>query len=379
MFKELRQLASSTTGRPENVARELVKRYQLRQLCHESGATFHSENDDLNKKASSLPTIKENSRFSTDFITKHRKAFDAHLQRIADYLLPGPEIWWQHDGNAIVFYDSISCPECRPEGPQIKHFRHCSVSNALLSVQVSWKRCLKQKVQLPVQHQSQPEKNVDKAPSTNAQLQQESSKEGGEHERSEKCLNTTAETSDEHVRESSDEHDDSDPESSDNPDQESSDECDNSDPESGDECDDSDRELSDKGEDAGLEAKSAGHAMSSEPPAKRARVEMVRTVLVQERKDSNESDIVSSERYTTKHAKWAAYVLGHTVAVKKFDQEKANMSSNKPSASLQLLSQQLQVDLAKELKVIHQKIAEGDMSTHTDNKRRLAERLLASW
>ena len=70
-------------------------------------------------------------------------------------------------------------------------------------------------------------------------------------------------------------------------------------------------------------------------------------------------------------------MLGNSVALQQFDKEKA--SSSEGSSKLRELSQQLFLDLAKEVKILRQPIADGDSAIHTENRRNAAERILAKW
>ena len=64
--------------------------------------------------------------------------YQAHLERISDYFLPGEGIWWYEDkdtGN-FVFHDGDGEPEFRPEGPQLKSFETETFKSS------DWQQCL---------------------------------------------------------------------------------------------------------------------------------------------------------------------------------------------------------------------------------------------
>jgi len=55
---------------------------------------------------------------------KERSCFQAHLERLSDYLLCGEDIWWRFERNSqeIVFHDGFQEPGYRNEGPEFNVF-----------------------------------------------------------------------------------------------------------------------------------------------------------------------------------------------------------------------------------------------------------------
>ena len=64
-----------------------------------------------------------NSFFSFELIKTYTSAWQAHLERISDFVLCGEGVWWTKDENGGTFHDSPGEPEHRPEGPALHHFR----------------------------------------------------------------------------------------------------------------------------------------------------------------------------------------------------------------------------------------------------------------
>ena len=90
---------------------------------------------------------------SANFIADNELEVQHHLQRVADYLLPGQGVWWSHSADGSVrFHDSIGNPETRPEGPKVAHFRNSSVAEEVKKAQTCWKECLELKVELPIKN-----------------------------------------------------------------------------------------------------------------------------------------------------------------------------------------------------------------------------------
>ena len=123
---------------------------QVRQLVADQ-KNFICENNAIELKALGLPFMGEDTIFSSQFIAENELVFQRHLQRVADYLLPGPGVWWSHSADgSVCFQDSIGNPETRPDGPKVAHFRSSSVAEEVKKVQTAWKECLELKVELPI-------------------------------------------------------------------------------------------------------------------------------------------------------------------------------------------------------------------------------------
>ena len=108
-FKHLRELATCTNRHPEDVARQLFERLQLKQATS-SNNNFVKENNRIEKKANELTFLNNDTEFTDNFIENHQQAMQAHLQRIADYLLPGEGVWWSETVTEFVFWTENSSP-----------------------------------------------------------------------------------------------------------------------------------------------------------------------------------------------------------------------------------------------------------------------------
>ena len=149
-FKDLRALAKNTTGCPADVARLLCDRLQLRQTVRPSNQSFAKEDKAIRVKASKLPFVCQDTVYTTDYIKKYQTSFQAHLERIADFLLPGPGIWWKWEGNSVRFFDGATNAAQHKGGPHKAHFRSSQIKDELLRVKACWQRCLDNNVELPL-------------------------------------------------------------------------------------------------------------------------------------------------------------------------------------------------------------------------------------
>ncbi|CAB4035866.1 Hypothetical predicted protein [Paramuricea clavata] len=71
----------------------------------------------VTKLASSLPTF-ENTVIPKQMLTRNPRFWQAHLERICDFLLAGDGIWWRTCTNGdIEFFDAKGNPDAVPQGP----------------------------------------------------------------------------------------------------------------------------------------------------------------------------------------------------------------------------------------------------------------------
>ena len=73
--------------------------------------------------------------------------YQAHLERIGDYLLPGPGVWWQYVDSGVEFFDTDT--PGNPPNPTLHHFRTESLSDVDMYLLEKWEECLDDGIQLP--------------------------------------------------------------------------------------------------------------------------------------------------------------------------------------------------------------------------------------
>ena len=122
----------------------------MREATSGLSQAFADEDCNLAQKANQLPFLKQDTVFTNDFIKSKHKEVQAHLCRIADFLLPGKGVWWDKDEQCVAFHDSVERPDYHAEGPSLQHFRNTSVVQVLHSVTECWTECIQQRVPLPI-------------------------------------------------------------------------------------------------------------------------------------------------------------------------------------------------------------------------------------
>lgn len=110
--------------------------------------TVREQESRLGKLARCLPPS-SNSIIPHRVILKYPYAYQAHLERISDFLLCGEGIWWRHILSGIEFLDSPEESNSRDNGPPLHHFRTHTVKSENQYLRDCWKQCLTHQVSIP--------------------------------------------------------------------------------------------------------------------------------------------------------------------------------------------------------------------------------------
>ena len=91
-----------------------------------------------------------NTTVSKDLLTKRARLWQAQLEVIGDFLLPGPGVWWHwKDDGSVEFHDGPSEATHHPESPCVFQFRSRSVKAIQTSLETPWKQCSEKPKELP--------------------------------------------------------------------------------------------------------------------------------------------------------------------------------------------------------------------------------------
>lgn len=73
--------------------------------------------------------------------------YQAHLERISDYLQYGPGVWWKDTFEGIEFFDCSNTPQqsCMPPTCTM-HFRSKTLADVDLFLQQKWEECIESNV-----------------------------------------------------------------------------------------------------------------------------------------------------------------------------------------------------------------------------------------
>lgn len=75
-------------------------------------------------------------------IKNYLSSWQAHLERISDFLLPGKVVWWSQDDDFVQFFDACNEAEFCDEGPPLRHFKSCTLKNEDQYLKRCWQQCL---------------------------------------------------------------------------------------------------------------------------------------------------------------------------------------------------------------------------------------------
>ncbi|CAC5389541.1 unnamed protein product [Mytilus coruscus] len=140
-FGSLRRLAEGTTNRkPGWIVDNTILRFNCQQT--ENRICSFSKQNSVISQQSKLLSKRENTIFPKEIFGIKSSLFQSHLERIADFLLPGYNIWWHYNGTEIVFHDSVDEPEFRMQGPDTANFRSTSLKKERAIIDDIWQTSL---------------------------------------------------------------------------------------------------------------------------------------------------------------------------------------------------------------------------------------------
>jgi len=115
----------------------------------EENEVMATQERELSKLAKGLPQPK-NTVIGQRFLMKHSRIWQAHLQKISDYLIVG-EVWWKwNEDGSIEFFDSETEPTSRHCGPHLYPFRSHSIKKVQQHLDNIWLKCCENPKDLPV-------------------------------------------------------------------------------------------------------------------------------------------------------------------------------------------------------------------------------------
>ena len=152
MFGQCKQITRSSSNQHTN---HIITNILVRLKCEEqrkerATSIVHKQESEVSKLAQSLPP-KKNILIPRQWIENTPIHYQAHLERMGDYLLQGPGIWWRYVDVGVEFFD-IETPSSHPPTPSLHHFRTTSLSDVDMYLLTKWEKCLEENVQLPAKY-----------------------------------------------------------------------------------------------------------------------------------------------------------------------------------------------------------------------------------
>ena len=91
-----------------------------------------------------------NTMFSFYLIRKFQGGWQAHLERIADFLYHEENIWWSQNEQGVELFDFSCSNGSVSDGPKVHHFRSSNFRKEKKYFNDQWVRCINNKVKIPV-------------------------------------------------------------------------------------------------------------------------------------------------------------------------------------------------------------------------------------
>ena len=117
-FSTIKEITNATSsGHSDHIIPNSLLRMQAENVVREKPVPTISSHSIIGKYAKTLPPPENTSFFETEV---NCYAYQAHIERISDFLLPGKDVWWNFDNDidTIIFHDGSAEPDERLEGPR---------------------------------------------------------------------------------------------------------------------------------------------------------------------------------------------------------------------------------------------------------------------
>ena len=150
IFGQAKSITKSTSNyHVEQVIDNIITRVQVENaLLHGTNNVDKEENSI--RKLSKVAGNRYNTIIGYSMIEKYGPQFQAHLERISDFLLPGEGYWWRYIPSGIEFMDGHAEPEYQQQGPMLMHFRSTSMPDVEMYLQQQWEACVFNNTVLPL-------------------------------------------------------------------------------------------------------------------------------------------------------------------------------------------------------------------------------------
>jgi hypothetical protein len=140
-FGDLRSISQNTANRQcGRIIDNAVLRFNAQQMDDTRKDYVKHQESVISHQAKFLPKS-GNSTFNIDFVLKRSTLFQAHYQRIADFMLGGQDMWWSLSDGMLTFHDGPEEPDFRAY-PPLRNFRSMSCSNQQSLLAEDWRMCV---------------------------------------------------------------------------------------------------------------------------------------------------------------------------------------------------------------------------------------------
>ena len=149
MFGQCKSITKATSSqRPNHIITNILLRLQEEAKAHLSNTkSLKAQEGEIKKLAKALDS-KHNTIIPKQWLQQSPLQYQAHLERISDFLVSGPGNWWREVDNGIEFFDvSLPGPSFPPH--QMFHYRSTNLTDIHLHLLSKWEECIDNKISLP--------------------------------------------------------------------------------------------------------------------------------------------------------------------------------------------------------------------------------------
>ena len=147
IFGQAKAITKATScNRPNEVITNILLRVQMEQAAHD---VMDDRDESQVKKLSKAVGPRPNSVFSNALMVQFEAQYQAHLERISDFLLPGEGVWWKHVAQGVEFLDGEDEEMNTRIEPKLMHYRGQSLPDVELYLEQKWEECICSGITVP--------------------------------------------------------------------------------------------------------------------------------------------------------------------------------------------------------------------------------------
>ena len=148
MFNQLKSITRSTSNHdPNQMLTNILVRIEEEYKAHtnRSLSCLKGEDNEVSKLQQCW-SQNTNTVIPRKWLEQDRPHYQAHLERICDYLVEGPNAWWKHTTDGVEFFDATNLPQSL----LCKHlYRSSNLSRNDTFLMEQWKKCIELNITLP--------------------------------------------------------------------------------------------------------------------------------------------------------------------------------------------------------------------------------------
>ena len=152
LFKSAANVAKCTDRKLQNMLLTVLKRLKVKRASKMGPIhSIRDQNSRIGSRAADLPNY-AGSVFPPEWIKKRPFGWQAHLKRIAHFLIHGTGAWWttSESGN-VHFHDGESHSDCHPAGPHVLHAGSSLLEDVTVRSVKCWDDCISLGVHMPIE------------------------------------------------------------------------------------------------------------------------------------------------------------------------------------------------------------------------------------